>query len=113
MTQERITEGNRLIAHFMMDAKCLPVGIHSVEDLKYNTSWDELMPVVKKIKILKYPIYIYHSHIQNSVEIFKLKEGGKDSKIVRESSTTKEPIELLWEAIVGFIEYYNRGQNGK
>lgn len=113
MSDREITEGNRLIAHFMMDAKCLPVGVHNVEDLKYNTSWNELMPVVTKIKKLKYPVYMYQSHIQNSVEIFKLREDGKDSKIVRESSTTKEPIRLLWEAVVGFMEYYNRQNNEK
>lgn len=58
MTSEEICNGNALIAHFMGlkrgddwqvrngDANwCHPV------DLKYNTSWDWLMPVVEKIDL--------------------------------------------------------------
>lgn len=50
MTDKEILDGNRLIAHFIMGAKCFPVGVHIVEDLKYHTSWDWLMPVIVKLQ---------------------------------------------------------------
>jgi len=48
MTGEEVIEANLLIAHFVMGAKCLPIGISKKEELKYYSSWDWLMPVVEK-----------------------------------------------------------------
>lgn len=73
-----------------------------------HQDWNLLMKVVDKIKELKYPIYIYQSHIQNTVEIFQL--SNNKSYLIRESSTKLEPIKLLYNAVVEFVEYYNEIQ---
>ena len=75
-----------------------------------HQDWNLLMNVVDKIKELKYPIYIYQSHIQNTVEIFQL--NNSKSYLIRESSTKLEPIKLLYNAIVEFVEFYNEIQVG-
>ena len=54
---------------------------------------------------MKYPIMIYQSHIQNTVEIYDL---DSNHYIIRESSTMLKPIELIWLAIVNFIKIYNK-----
>ncbi len=113
----KIADGNRIIAEFM-GAKIIPnQGEAKIEhfvfdddrlaiwDLKYNSSWDWLMPVVNKIKELKHPIYLYQSHVQNTVEIFEMKN---DHYIIRESDTMGEPIMVLWKAIVQFIKMHNK-----
>lgn len=77
--------------------------------INYHESFDTIEEVIEKIKELKYPIMIYQSHIQNTVEIYDL-----DSKhyIVRESSTILKPIEIIWLAVVKFIKIQNK-KNGK
>lgn len=73
-------------------------------NLRYHNSLDSLIDVVNKIKELKYPIMIYQSHIQNTVEIYEL---NSRHHIIRESSTKLRINELLFKAIVGFIKCYN------
>jgi len=97
MTQEEIIKGNKLIAEFI-GAKIIPnQGDAKVEhfvfddritlciwDLKYNTSWDWLIPVAKKC------IASYHDNRQDIFEALH-----------------KCDIEKLYKAIVEFIEWYN------
>jgi hypothetical protein len=70
----------------------------------YNTDYNWIMPVVDKIRRLKYPLYIYQSHIQCSVEIYDLESKHY---MVRVSDTKIEPIEILFEAVYKFIKIYN------
>lgn len=77
MTQEQITEGNRLIAEFMgwrfngteftappefeviipfisqprraTSLHCFKTTLFKIEELRFNVSWDALMPVIQKI----------------------------------------------------------------
>lgn len=114
MKNKTITEGNKLIAEFMgmiaVDEFTFKHGEepHELIDrgrLVYHSSYDSLMFVVNKIKELKYPVMIYQSHIQNTVEIYKL--GNGQSYIVRVSDTLSTTLQILWSAVVDFIEYYN------
>lgn len=113
--KQEIIEGNKLIAEFMGLPKVEGYeNVYRINDgkpnwystePKYNESWDWIMPVVDKIKELKHPIYLYQSHIQSTVEIFEMKN---DHYIIRESDTLSKPIEVLFRALVNFIEIYNK-----
>ena len=48
MNKEEIIEGNKLIAEFM-GTKVKPDG-YFIKDYLYHSSWDWLMPVLRKIK---------------------------------------------------------------
>jgi hypothetical protein len=57
MNNEEILEGNKLIALFdgyeIKDTKWWKNGLWTTEKyLEYNSSWDRLMPVIKKIRQL-------------------------------------------------------------
>jgi hypothetical protein len=87
---------NELIAEFMgldIDGKSVTDGIQEItlDKLKYSSSWDWLMPVVDKIKV----IYVTH-------KTFPDREFQKvlDSKIT-------VSIEKIHERIVHFIKWYN------
>ena len=107
-----IEEGNKLIAEFMgakndiSDIYYLPEFGHyfnsygqtewsdcfRLNELKYCSSWDWLMPVVEKIE----KTYAYVNIKGCAVNI---------STIVETSAPTK--IEAVWHACVEFIEWYN------
>ena len=103
MTQEQI-EGNKLIAEFMggkvvdnifvcdestrtKNERCLHH--YNVSQALYHSSWDWLMPVVKKCKEtdpISYP-YFYFKHALDTLR-----------------------IELVWQAVVNYIEWYNKNK---
>jgi hypothetical protein len=76
MTQEQIEQGNKLIAEFMEYMRVYPKNnyyarpefciefnpnqdeIISLNDAKFHSSWDWLMPVVEKIESLNYSVTI-------------------------------------------------------
>lgn len=110
MTEIQILEGNKLIAQFMgKDDEHRFLFDHLNTKALYHISWDWIMPVIEKIKELKHPVYIYESHIQNTVEIFRLNDSS--SYIIRKSSTKEKPIDLVWSAVVEFIEWYNENKS--
>lgn len=74
-------------------------------ELVYHKDFNALNEVAEKIKEMKYPIMLYQSHIQNTVEISSMADNYY---IVRESSTIFKPIEVLWLAIVNFIKINNK-----
>ncbi len=79
--------------------------------LAYHNDWNQLQEVVEKIKEMEYPIMIYQSHVQNTAEIFGNAINDRHF-IVRESSTVLKPIEIMWSAIVRFIDIHKK-QNDK
>jgi len=103
MKTEEIIDNNKLIAEFMgwtrspfdhlpnrMYNDDLQAGHSLGRDaitMKYNTSWDELIPVVKKIQ-------------QISIENFSIKKPVMSALI-------DVDIELLYLAVVVFILRYN------
>lgn len=112
------TQKNKMIAEFMggkyktqffipHNHIWLPIhGIVSNERLKYNSSWDWIMPVVEKINIMddyKFTVIIKSM----DVEIY----DNITNKIVFESEMKWEADELinsLNEAVTEFIVWYNQ-----
>lgn len=110
MTTE-IIEGNKLIETFKGERELAPSGkifgikrgspkeyenwynIVYVEDLKYHSSWDWLMPVVKKIG--------------------EMKVGNGDPNLYDEIDYALRPaiIENVWLAVIEFIQWYNKVDN--
>lgn len=97
MTQEQIIEGDKLIAEF--DEKInleLEFGewyLENPNELKYNSSWDWLMPVVIKLK-----------NIVHEKENF-LKMAGRFMNV--QEALLKMDITVLYLAVVEFINWYN------
>lgn len=112
MTQEEITNNNKLIAEFMgmgnnpkfynlMSPTLLYVIDRAktsctAEELRFDFSWDWLMPVCHKIA------RINHETIDTNVLRMPSWEFGS---IGLESSITS-----VWEAVVKFINWYNENK---
>lgn len=94
MTQEQITQNNKLIAEFMGDKHSLAVNKVNENGGHYYTSWDWLMPVVEKIGqmgnkgSLECPIRL------KSAEQFK-------------HCSIWSPIKAVYYDVVDFINWYN------
>ena len=102
MQGQEILEGNKLIAEFIYDDSFIddgdgdcycesPNGMIDfyIEDAKYHTSWDWLIPVVKDIKLLVCESeFVYR--FRGKLESFE--------------------IESVWFAVVEFIKWYNSCQ---
>ena len=78
----------------------------------YHNSWDELMPVLDRIKSLgfDYAIYSITIHSEELSEIMispVLKEGD----IEIHTRTPEKPIEATYNAVFQFINWYNLNNN--
>ncbi len=113
MKKEEIIEGNKLIAEFMGGEFNerqsfvyfkLPVNkAYSVlDDLKYHSSWDWLMPVVEKIEKGNFGV----KQCRKVVEIYI--DDTKENII---HSKHRNRIESLWYAIIEFINWYNKNKD--
>jgi hypothetical protein len=115
------TENNKLIAEFMGilnidDTKYIETlkemksnGLYfeqgyMTSELKYDTDWNWLMPVVEKIEELGYDFDINKRENDNNVFI----RGSQYSK----TTSNKTKIEAVYNACVEFIKWYNN-QNKK
>lgn len=93
---------NRMIAEFMYVIKYRPYGdyveingdAYEVEDLNYHTSWDWLMPVLKKISGVLFSEFAY-----SVTEQWRMIE-----------SPTKYDIKNVHEQAYQFIEWYNENK---
>jgi hypothetical protein len=112
MEQEEINDGNRLIAYFVMGAKCFPENIHTAEELKYNSSWNWLMPVISKIESLEHDTVIdfrYNPHSKRKDKMHYWSQIGKDTIADDISGSSYESkINATWECCVKFIKWYNQ-----
>lgn len=108
------TENNKLIAEFMggkydsaffnltKNSMWLPIhGIVFFEHLKYDSSWDWLMPVIQKIDSYGYNVKI--SRI--SVNITKILTDEVIVGLV--CGNIDKKINLCYNAVVQFIKWYN------
>lgn len=108
MTQEQITEGNKLIAE-LMGLDVLPENsvyferfkwsdgaYYSMDRLKYHSSWDWLMPVVEKIEAITGLAVLSQGKATNI--------AWGNYSITTEASTRMESI---YNACIHFIQYYN------
>jgi hypothetical protein len=129
MTQEEMLEGNKLIAKFMgatngsifcqLDEKHLNLdydtfpqskqrddgSMWNINDLKYHTSWNWLMPVVEKIENTTcHEYYGYTMTIWNNC--CKISDENNEYEI---NSHFHPDSKLLatWGSVVEFIKWYN------
>lgn len=117
MTTEEILEGNKLIAEFM-GAKIIVENYHGINiikfpdkstkdlfGLKYNTSWDWLMPVVEKIEQGNYAVII----TQNVCTIRACIMGDTTIRAYQNGNylTPNTKLSNTWLAVIQFIKWYN------
>ena len=94
---------NKLIAEFMGEALPLNVGmmglsesdIQDLENLKYHTSWDWLMPVIHRIRD--------HVNIDMSFEEY---DDWREN--FKEIDPYNYSLEQCYTAVVEFIKEYNQ-----
>ena len=124
MTQEQIKEGNKLIAEFLELRKTL-VQIHNQNgsiqnaepewcvygvdenkdtfkdsELKFHSSWNWLMPVIKKVwNHIEQFQYDDEEYLHITEDIFH-----PDYTL---SEFMNADIEALWERVIRIIKYYN------
>jgi hypothetical protein len=102
-------EGNKLIADFIglkwhengtisnyLSVLNMRMGMDTVDDLKFHTSFDWLMPVVEKIKMQDEWRWDY----PNRSEYYDLQRALSSIDLLS-----------LWQATVNFIKWYNQTQN--
>jgi hypothetical protein len=87
MDQNQIIEGNRLIARFMDKIIITTRWPDLQSKIIYHYSWNEIIPVVKKIQQLR-------------IKDFSQKEPVMNALMDVE-------IDILWNAVVAFIKFYN------
>ena len=109
----KTTEGNKLIAEFMgyRFYKHLPIKrdgwqlesnkdtalylAHNDSDLKYHSSWDWLMPVIRKIKDTELSVYTE----KGSYLVERIDEG-----------ITSVDIDNVFMRVIEFIKWYNENK---
>jgi hypothetical protein len=89
-------------------------GGYRIPHLRFNESWDWLMPIVERIESLgfatkfRYEAFTKGSHstAYHDIEIFSLNENNGYKRVA--FCTERIPkIEAIYKAVVEFIKYYN------
>lgn len=131
MEIEKIKKYNELIARFMKykskkikytDFKILSFKIPFLVDidndgfiyshmLKFNTSWDWLMPVIERIEFLDYDTIIFRNRVNEENNLsygFHIKKYNTAyvEAIIKEWGDTK--IETVYKGVIKFIKWYNK-----
>ena len=120
MSTENIIEGNKLIAEFMkikIDHNGRYKAGYNSLYMKYNCSWDWLMPVVEKIEHLfetdnTLPLFDINSHFcrfsLGHHEIKEYKQWIYGCYITSpEENKCSTKIDAAWNVCVEFIKWYN------
>lgn len=89
-------EGNKIIVDFMQDQVAINAYEVNPEMLEYHSSWDWLMPVVKKIAGM-----VINKDWDNCLEAVK-----RWKPIANELQ--KVNTENVWYCVVKFIQWYNK-----
>jgi len=76
----------------------------TASELKYNTSWDWLMPVVEKINNTKHPTL----NERIDVIIYRRTCHINDIQQIIIETTGKDMLECTYKAVVSFIKWYNQ-----
>ena len=113
--QEETIENNKLIAEFMgrkgkVNNHLYWVNIPnskwvSLEEMKFHSSWDWLMPVVEKIETFIFEDDEYYNfHILGGCSVYVISSHGNE---LIYSDKEQSKLECLWIAVVEFIKWYN------
>lgn len=139
MKEQEIIEGNKLIAEFMGLEWKLHLGRRylynhawiPLENLKYHSSWDWLMPVVEKIETMviqvpeKYKRGFMKDSTEASVSIDSFYDEREEFKgwtwsvhfnagnyiADHTGDRIKTKIESIYLAVLAFIKWYNNQPN--
>lgn len=116
MTQEEIVEGNKLIAEFMgidYDKTAnISDGTSSYhENIKYNSSWSWLMPVIEKMEKIKPPFtpsITYESYTTWEFQLRIRVEQGIDTLFHEiTGGAVENKLIKYFGTIVKFVQWYN------
>jgi len=110
----KMEDSNKMIAEFCV-INITPVGLrrnvmqksYFVDELKYDTSWDWLMPVW--IKILQWGMQEYGIQWRQSIDQDCVSIITPNNLIYIQYLDKKGelPIEAVYQAVVQFIQWYN------
>jgi hypothetical protein len=79
------------------------------EKLKFDTSWEWLMPVVEKIQELGYDVHIY-GEANKGLSAWSYCDIIKDGVFIWEGVHEKSKIKTTWQAVTEFIKWLNSEQ---
>lgn len=77
------------------------------EQLNYNSSWNELMPVVEKIEAIKQPNECERFYVSIVGESCIIRDSLKSLDVVSDNVSTSK-IEAVFKSVVSFIKWYNQ-----
>lgn len=118
MTPEEISEGNKLISEFMgwndseyhkgyveppKEISSFVTPMH-IEDFKYHSSWDWLMPAVIKTNKMNKMVTINLWSEQSTTEC-KIYNWGIGEPY--QETECENPLESVYKTVVAFIKWYN------
>lgn len=122
-TKDKV-EGNKLIEIFKGERQLMPNGkmfgikrgslkehenwfnIVNVEDLKYHSSWDWLMPVIEKIEEIGKRPGIYGKEVIIHSQYTSVGNYGPNY-IVQTTTDDTDKIGATWQTVIKFIQWYN------
>lgn len=99
-TLSKIDEFNRE-SPYTYARKNSPYSIKFIDDLRYSTSWDWLMPVVEKFYTIEASVFNYNV---SSMTELRLKQE------ILEAFSIVTPINTVYKALVSNIKWYNTQQ---
>lgn len=126
MNQQEITEGNKLIAEFMSKENPFHDGRYIVlngfaytpDEMKFNSSWDWIMPVVEKIESMRYSVTIgtaFRSDKTQRIyceigtpELWDFKRLDIKPIVEFDEENGNSKIEIVYISVVEFIKWYNQ-----
>lgn len=96
---------NELIAEFMGRKYGLNADKNGY--LKYDTSWDHLMPVVEKIETLDINGYKFSTEIIGKQCFIESEIRRSGTKMLIFSKTGTSKIDAIYKSVILFITWYN------
>ena len=107
-----VLQGNKLIAEFMgWEHHSDPeYDAHEMKNLKYHSSWDQLMPVVEKIAKMKFKYDNADEWYSPYPTTFGMVDDEGNYMVrIYSSQLFSAPtlIEAAWNVVVDFIEWYS------
>lgn len=122
MTEQKILEGNKLIAEFMgietkvySDTPTITFWnfrnhMKKESEMKYHSSWDWIMPVLAKIEKMGCIVEISFSLVVFCRICAIGKKEDRATNFIADNNGGLEPIVAAYKAVVEFIKWHNNEQ---